>query len=433
MKIMKVIHGYPMRYNAGSEVYSQTLCHGLVKRGHDVSVFCREENSFGRDFTIREERDQDEEKITLYLVNNPRLRDRYRVEEIDKRFAEILGLTKPDVVHFGHLNHLSTGLVETAKRINIPTVFTLHDYWLMCPRGQFMQFFSEDENEIWKDCDFQEDEKCAVRCYKRYFSGEAERFGADLSYWTDWVKFRMEHTRKAAGLVGMFIAPARYLYNRFRDDFGIPEDRMLYLDYGFDLSRMNARERAAGESFTFGYIGTHIPAKGIHILLEAFGKLRGDALLKIWGRRSGQDTNALKAIADSLPNRERIIWKSEYKNSSITEDVFNCCDAIVVPSVWAENSPLVIHEAQQARVPVITANAGGMAEYVRHEENGLLFSHRNARSLAEQMQRFADNPDWAKELGDRGYLFSDNGDIPNIERHVIDIENIYKKLLGGKQ
>jgi glycosyltransferase involved in cell wall biosynthesis len=127
------------------------------------------------------------------------------------------------------------------------------------------------------------------------------------------------------------------------------------------------------------------------------------------------------------------VWKSEYKNSRITEDVFNNCDAIVVPSVWAENSPLVIHEAQQARVPVITANAGGMAEYVRHEENGLLFRHRNARSLAEQMQRFADSPDLAKELGRRGYLFSGNGDIPDIERHVIDIENIYKKLLGGKQ
>jgi hypothetical protein len=40
MKILKVIHGYPMRYNAGSEVYSQTLCHGLAER-HEVHVFTR--------------------------------------------------------------------------------------------------------------------------------------------------------------------------------------------------------------------------------------------------------------------------------------------------------------------------------------------------------------------------------------------------------
>ena len=42
MKILKVIHGYPMRYNAGSEVYSQTLCLGLAARGHEVHVFTRE-------------------------------------------------------------------------------------------------------------------------------------------------------------------------------------------------------------------------------------------------------------------------------------------------------------------------------------------------------------------------------------------------------
>jgi glycosyltransferase involved in cell wall biosynthesis len=69
-------------------------------------------------------------------------------------------------------------------------------------------------------------------------------------------------------------------------------------------------------------------------------------------------------------------------------EVLNRVDAIVVPSIWEENSPLVIHEAQQARVPVITADVGGMAEYVRHEHNGLLFRHRNAGSLATQMQRF---------------------------------------------
>ncbi len=42
MRIVQVIHGYPMRYNAGSEVYTQTLSHALAAR-HDVFVFTREE------------------------------------------------------------------------------------------------------------------------------------------------------------------------------------------------------------------------------------------------------------------------------------------------------------------------------------------------------------------------------------------------------
>jgi glycosyltransferase involved in cell wall biosynthesis len=430
MKILKVIHGYPMRYNAGSEVYSQTLCLGLAERGHSVDVFTREEDSFAPDFNLRTEQDQDDKRITVHLVNNPRMKDRYRVGEIDRRFAEILEEVKPDIVHFGHLNHLSTGLVEVANSKNIPIVFTLHDYWLMCPRGQFMQFFSENENDIWACCQNQKNEKCAKLCYARYFTGESEHLLYDFEYWTNWIKHRMKHTREITKMVDIFIAPAKYLYDRFHKDFDISENKLVYLDYGFDLSRFGLRTRTCEESFVFGYIGTHIPAKGIHILIQAFGRLKGNAILRIWGRPRGQDTEALKSMASTYGNR--IEWLTEYKNQNIVEDVFNFCDSIVVPSVWVENSPLVIHEAQQARVPVITANVGGMAEYVRHEENGLLFEHRSIDSLAEQMQKFVDNPEIAKKLGNRGYLFSENGDIPDIGKHIRDIEGIYQQLLGNK-
>ena len=89
----------------------------------------------------------------------------------------------------------------------------------------------------------------------------------------------------------------------------------------------------------------------------------------------------------------------EYRNQDIVPDVFNRCDAIVVPSIWAENSPLVIHEAQQARVPVITADYGGMAEYVHQEVNGLLFAHRDPESLSRQMQRLAERPGTGETAG----------------------------------
>jgi MoaA/NifB/PqqE/SkfB family radical SAM enzyme len=208
----------------------------------------------------------------------------------------------------------------------------------------------------------------------------------------------------------------------------------MYLDYGFDLSRLRGRERAAGEPFTFGYIGTYIPAKGIHDLLRAFGDVAGQPTLRIWGRPRGQDTDALVDIARGLPGgaADRVEWLAEYRNQDIVRDVFDRVDAIVVPSVWAENSPLVIHEAQQARVPVITADTGGMAEYVHHEVNGLLFEHRSPRSLTSQMQRFVDEPDLARRLGARGYLYSETGDVVAVEDHVREIEGIYRSVLGRR-
>lgn len=430
MKILKVIHGYPMRYNAGSEVYSQTLCHALAER-HEVHVFTREEDAFSPDFRLRVERDTDDPRVTVHVVNNPRFKDRYRATGIDQRFAEVLDRVSPDVVHIGHLNHLSTSLVREAALREIPIVFTLHDYWLMCPRGQFMQMFPEDPSNLWAACDGQEDRKCAERCYARYFSGAPDELDRDVAYWTDWVARRMRHVREMAELVDVFVAPARYLHGRFRDEFGLPERKLVYLDYGFTRARMAGRRRVAGEPFTFGYIGTHIPAKGIHDLIRAFGSLRGEVRLRIWGRPRGQDTDALQRIAASLPSDAagRVEWLPEYKNQEIVRDVFDRCDAIVVSSVWVENSPLVIHEAQQARVPVVTANVGGMAEYVHHEVNGLLFEHRSPDALAEQMQRLVDDPGLAARLGARGYLLSASGDIPAIDEHARDVEALYERAI----
>jgi hypothetical protein len=194
----------------------------------------------------------------------------------------------------------------------------------------------------------------------------------------------MRHVREMTELVDLFIAPARYLHDRYRDSFGLPERKLTYLDYGF----------ATGPR---GWPNAHEhPGRAFHVRLHRHAHpgegdprpdsrpsagVEGAAKLRIWGRRRGQDTEALVSIAASLPGgmAERVEWLPEYKNQEMVRDVFDRCDAIVVPSVWVENSPLVIHEAQQARIPVITANVGGMAEYVQHEENGLLFEHRSQR------------------------------------------------------
>jgi glycosyltransferase involved in cell wall biosynthesis/MoaA/NifB/PqqE/SkfB family radical SAM enzyme len=430
MKILQVIHGYPMRYNAGSEVYTKTLCHGLASR-HEVHVFTRVENPFAQDFALHEEVDTDDSRIRIHIVNVPNSRDRYRHTGVDKRFAEVLSALRPDVVHVGHLNHLSTSLLVEAATRQIPILYTLHDYWLMCPRGQLMQMSPTDSGELWAACDGQEDRKCAERCYARYFSGAPAEREADVAHWTDWVRRRMSHVRAMVELVDLFVAPARYLLRRYRDEFGLPESKLTYLDYGFDLGRLRGRRRAPGEPFTFGYIGTHIPAKGIHVLLQAFGSVPGSPRLRIWGRPRGQDTEALRELGRALPGdaSSRIEWVSEYRNQDIVRDVFDRVDAIVVPSIWVENSPLVIHEAQQARVPVITADAGGMAEYVHHEVNGLLFTHRSASSLTAQMARLAGDRALAERLGARGYLASPSGDVPSVEDHVREIEALYTNIV----
>ena len=284
MRVLQVIHGYPPKYNAGSEVYTQTLSQGLVEQGHSVCVFSREENPFRPDYELRSEADGNEPRIQRFIVNLANGRDRYRHSQLDDRFDEVLDRTNPDVVHLGHLNHLSTSTVERASRRRMPMVFTLHDYWLMCPRGQFLQV-SGLNGESWALCNGQDDHKCSVRCYSRYYTGLGDGAASDEQYWTDWVGARMRHIRQMTEYVDVFIAPSKYLRDRFVNEFGIPSEKIVYLDYGFDHGRLNLRSRLKERDFVFGYIGTHTVPKGIQVLIEAFGKVKGETRMRNLGKR----------------------------------------------------------------------------------------------------------------------------------------------------
>lgn len=423
LHVIKIIHGYPLNYNAGSEVYSQSICEELSKQ-HKVSVFTREENPYSPDFAIRQENASD--NLNFYFVNNPQGKVGYRHKQLDDNFAKLISEIKPDIAHIGHLNHLSTGLVDELNKQKIPIVFTLHDFWLMCPRGQFLTRSIGKEHNF-QLCAGQQDHKCASDCYKVYFSGNEKDEEQDIENWSSWINHRMIETKSIIDKVDLFIAPSNYLRSRFVDEFSVPENKIIYLDYGFPTEYLTQTEKSKEKTnFTFGYIGTHITSKGVNQLIEAFREIEEPATLKIYGRHNGQSTNALKLLAATSKNK--IVFAGEYINQNLADEVFSKVDCIVVPSIWAENSPLVIHEAQSCKVPVIAADFGGMKEYVQQNVNGLLFEHRNTNSLKEQLRFAIANPNLLKQFGERGYLFSEDGSVPNIQDHCNELTKIYQRF-----
>lgn len=432
MKIMEVIHGYPPLYNAGSEVYTRTIAGGFVEFGHRVSVFTREEDPYKPDFELSIEHDQLNPKIVLYVANHARSRDRYRHEGMDSAFESVLKKELPDVVHIGHLNHLSTGIPEAAARFGAVIAFTIHDFWLACPRGQFLQM-GLGEQEVWKLCPGQENRRCAVHCMSRIWGGVPENREEDISQWTRWVDHRMKEIRHQVEYIDFFIAPSRHIREKLIEELGLDPVKVILEPYGFDLSRLINRNRVPEEGVCFGYIGRIEPAKGVDLLIKAFGKTKGNAMLKIWGRETA-DVKYLKKMVERLPEdrKNSIQWMPEYQNEEIVPAVFNHVDAIVVPSIWNENSPLVIHEAQQVKVPVLTADHAGMKELVKHEENGLLFKHRDVEDLARILQQAIDNPQTLKKLGERGYLYSPDGSIPDVQQHIKRLITLFESAVKEK-
>ena len=376
-------------------------------------------------------------------------RDTYRNDHIAKAFGQYLDETKPDLVHFQHVTCLSTTCItETADR-GIPVFYTLHDFWLLCPRGQLLR----------RDlgiCDGPEPHLC-VFCNAYQLGVSPEAAGAryaripkrwprgGLAGWLDEMKKRiarnsfrgeadaakqaaerLEHIMDVCRRVSLFLAPSRFMMQTMRK-LGLP-GKIAYLDYGYDLSRLARFKRKESPKIRFGYVGSIIPSKGVHVLIEAFRRVAAaDAELRIYGAGynfEGYENyeKELRAMAES---DKRIIFAGPFDNANV-KDVFSEFDVLVVPSIWYENAPLTIHEAIITGAPVITSDIGGMAEYVRNGVNGLTFRLGSARDLAKKIGMFAHDRSLLTKLR------PDPSEVRGIEATAVDLEKLYRVATSTK-
>src|SRR5262249_6313941 len=73
---------------------------------------------------------------------------------------------------------------------------------------------------------------------------------------------------------------------------------------------------------------------------------------------------------------------------------------VAVPSRVLETGPLVVLEAFAARVPVLGANLGGIAESLHHSVDGLLVEPDSVQEWSKAMQRCCEDPALLAQLRD---------------------------------
>jgi glycosyltransferase involved in cell wall biosynthesis len=140
MRILQVAHSLPFLNQAGTEIYTYELSRELSKK-HELHIFTRGCDEKQKEYEITE---KNINGIKVFLINNTfRYCDSfemyYQNESIDARFEALLDRVKPNVIHVQHLIFLSTGIIKKIKQRGIPIVFTVHDYWLMCPRWHLLK------------------------------------------------------------------------------------------------------------------------------------------------------------------------------------------------------------------------------------------------------------------------------------------------------
>ena len=108
--------------------------------GDEVTVFAREQDPDRPEYSVREEiRDG----LRIRWVNrtfrdSQKFADSYESPGVAARLAQLVDHERPDIAHVHHLTCLSTTIVPELKQRGIPVVLTLHDYWMLCHRGQLL-------------------------------------------------------------------------------------------------------------------------------------------------------------------------------------------------------------------------------------------------------------------------------------------------------
>lgn len=402
MRIMHIIHGFPPYFMAGSEVYTYNLIKALNK--HDENfVFTRIENTYEKPYKLS----CLNSICDVYAVNQLRkeytIYDKYFDSEIDSIFEKVLVKTKPDIVHIGHLSRLSTNIPLIIKRHNIPIVFNVHDFWMFCIRGQMV-------NTAGQMCPAPTTSRCLTclnRHYKTIRKNDLEKIN--------------NHMKKVIGKIDLFISPSNFL-SAFYIKNGVAKKNIIHSKYGFEKSViLKEKKKKLNNKIRFGFIGRVIPSKGIHILLKAFKSIKSKNIeLHIYGVPEG--LKYLHEMSD-----KRVTFHGEFNNMQVGKALANI-DVLVVPSLWHENSPLVIQEAFVMGIPVIGSDGEGVKELIQHQKNGLITKMGNYKSLAAAMIRFIEDPLLKTKLKpDIETIKSIEDNALQFHQLCLDIINDYKK------
>lgn len=409
-----LIINYRYFISGGPEKYMFNIKKELESHGHTVIPFSVKSNKnveteyskyFVDPIGDKDAVYYDDVKKTPKTIIQMLSRSIYSIE-VEKALKKEIIEEKPDIVYIIHfVNKLSPSVIKAANDMGVPVVLRLSDYFLLCPRFDFLS-----NQTVCEDCLKKGYKSCIKkRCVKNSLFASMVRV----------LSMKIHQAMKIYDKVDAFITPSLFLKNKLIEN-GYSQDRI----YNIPTFTNITTQTAIYEEGVYGlYFGRIAEEKGVNTLIKAYEKLPS-LKLKIVGDIT---TPKAKELIEYINKRNiKNIDFLGFLQGIDLENVIQKSKYVLIPSIWYDNLPNTALEAFAHCKPVIASRIGSLPELVNDGVNGYLFEPGNVDDLVKCINKI-EKSDNISTLGLNSYSILKNKF--SVDTHYQILMNLFNQLI----
>jgi glycosyltransferase involved in cell wall biosynthesis len=421
LRVLYVVHNHPTLHPGGAEAYALELYEAMREApGVEAVLLARIGSNVARQRVAHPGTpfsSVNGDPNQYFVFTETEHFDFFTLTSRDKalytrHLTDFLLAHRPDVVHLQHTHFIGLDLLTQIRRVlpEAAIVYTLHEFLPICHRdGQMVRTFN---NEL---CG----ESSPRRCHECFPQISEQSFFLRQRF----VQGQFEN-------VDRFIAPSAQLMDKYLR-WGIEPERIEVEEYGRRPPAVRApAPRQTKAPVNIGFFGQLSYFKGGKLMLEAMSLLDENAAAHLWLHganlelQSQEFQDEFAAMHEALHGR--VTFRGPYDHSELPSLMADL-HWVLVPSIWWENSPLVIQEAFFHGRPIICSDVGGMAEKVTDGVDGMHFRVGDAHSLARAIETATTSPRLWRSLRD-GIR-----EPHSMDTHVAHLMDMYGNLIEQRE
>ena len=180
------------------------------------------------------------------------------------------------------------------------------------------------------------------------------------------------------------------------------------------------------KSFRLLFVSRLIPTKGLLETIRAVSILRDkgfDVFLDVCG--DGETRPIAENLSKTLKISEFVKFHGHISEENVRK-FYRESDVLVFPTFHIEGFPMVIFNALQFGLPIVTTKIRAAADYLRDGENVLFCEPKNAQSVAEKIAELIQNKDLREAISKNNRVLASEFTAEKIAPEYLEI---YRKIL----